>query len=76
VRSGRTTLEIAREYAEAPAQFDALVAGRPAAPQAAEQPPSAAEEAAERTAAAAKRGLEMGKSVLTRAGKLFGNETK
>jgi twitching motility protein PilT len=76
VRSGRTTIDIAREYAEAPHQFDALVAGRPQAPQAAEAPPSAADEAAERAAATAKRGLEMGKNVLSRAGKLFGNESK
>lgn len=74
VRSGRTTVEIAREYAEAPHQFDALVAG-PAAP-AQPEPPNAAEEAAERAGAAAKRGLELGKNVLSRAGKLFGNETK
>jgi twitching motility protein PilT len=76
VRSGRTTIDIAREYAEAPHQFDALVAGRPQAPQPAEAPPSAADEAAERAAATAKRGLEMGKNVLSRAGKLFGNESK
>jgi twitching motility protein PilT len=76
VRSGRTTIDIAREFAEAPNQFDALVAGRPQAPQPAELPPSAADEAAERAAATAKRGLEMGKQVLSRAGKLFGNESK
>jgi twitching motility protein PilT len=74
VRSGRTTIDIAREYAEAPHQFDALIAGRPTAAQAAEPPPG--EDAGDRTAAAAKRGLEMGKNVLSRAGKLFGNETK
>jgi len=73
VRSGRTTLEIAREFAEAPNQFDALVAGRPVAPQ-----PQAAEVPLDDGAAsaAAKRGLEMGKQVLSRAGKLFGNESK
>lgn len=76
VRSGRTTIDIAREYAEAPHQFDALVAGRPQAAQPAEAAPTPADEAAERTAAAAKRGLEMGKQVLSRAGKLFGNESK
>lgn len=74
VRSGRTTLDIAREYAEAPHQFDALVAGRAAAAAAAEQAPAPGEDAGDRTAA--KRGLEMGKNVLSRAGKLFGNETK
>jgi len=71
VRSGKTTLEIAREYAEAPATFDALVAGRPVQPA---EP--AGEDAGERAAAAAKRGMEMGKQVLSRAGKLFGNESK
>jgi twitching motility protein PilT len=76
VRSGRTTVDIAKEYAEAPHQFDALVAGRPVAAQAEPQAPNPAEEAAERAGAAAKRGLEMGKNVLSRAGKLFGNETK
>ena len=76
VRSGRTTVDIARDYAEAPHQFDALVAGRQVAPQAEPQAPNPAEEAAERAGAAAKRGLEMGKNVLSRAGKLFGNETK
>jgi len=72
VRSGRTTLEIAREYAEAPNQFEALVQGRPLNP----QPQAAEAPIEEAAAAAAKRGLEMGKQVLSRAGKLFGNETK
>ncbi len=74
VRSGRTTIDIAREYAEAPQQFEALVHGRPLNPQ-----PQAAEAGpidVDAAAAAAKRGLEMGKQVLSRAGKLFGNETK
>jgi twitching motility protein PilT len=71
VRSGRTTLDVAREFAEAPHQFDALCAGRPVPAEAAPAPEDAAG-----TAAAAKRGLEMGKQVLSRAGKLFGNETK
>ncbi|HKP64465.1 MAG TPA: PilT/PilU family type 4a pilus ATPase [Polyangiales bacterium] len=75
VRSGRTTLEIARDYADAPQHLEALVAGRPV-----QAPPEAAapgeDSNAERAAAAAKRGVEMGKSVLSRAGKLFGNESK
>ncbi|HKU39929.1 MAG TPA: ATPase, T2SS/T4P/T4SS family, partial [Polyangiales bacterium] len=76
VRSGRTTLEIARDYADAPQYLEALVAGR----QVQAPPPEAAgageDSNAERAAAAAKRGMEMGKSVLSRAGKLFGNESK
>jgi twitching motility protein PilT len=58
VRSGFTTLEIAREYAEAPEQLEALVRGAPAkAPEPAPSEPG-----------------KFGKDMLSKAGKLFGGE--
>ncbi len=89
VKSGRTTLELAREVAEAPDQLEAMVLGRPipmagqSKPEAAGQPAATAaaqtpraEGAAAATkaasAAAGKKGVELGKQVLSRAGKLFG----
>jgi twitching motility protein PilT len=62
VRSGRTSLEIAREFAEAPDQFEALV--NPAA----NRPPEAR--------APEPAGAQLGKDLLGKAGKLFGGDRK
>jgi twitching motility protein PilT len=64
VKSGRTTLEIARDYAESPEGLEAAVRGRPAPPQ-----PTAAENNNMQ-----QRGVDLGKQVLSRAGKLFGGD--
>lgn len=63
VRSGHTTLEIAREYAEAPEQLEAVVRGAPVKPP--EAPP------ANDPAGAAQK---FGKDMLSKAGKLFGGD--
>lgn len=64
VQKGLTSLEIAREYADAPEQLAALVKG------AAPKPEPAAAPANDTTATPAK----FGKDMLSRAGKLFGGE--
>jgi twitching motility protein PilT len=67
VRSGHTTLEIAKEYAEAPEQLEAVVKGAPVrAPDA----PAPANDPAGNAA------QKFGKDMLSKAGKLFGGETK
>ena len=68
VRSGHTTLEIAKEYAEAPEQLDALIRGVPV--RAPEAPPPANDVPREAAQAAQK----FGKDMLSKAGKLFGGE--
>jgi twitching motility protein PilT len=62
VRAGRTSLEIAKEFAESPDQMEALVAqaGRPA-----DAKP------AQFVAAGS-----LGKDLFSKAGKMFGNENK
>jgi twitching motility protein PilT len=62
VRSGRTSLEIAREFAEAPEQLEALVN---AAARGVEPKPGAPEPAG-----------AFGKDLFAKANKLFGNERK
>jgi twitching motility protein PilT len=88
VRSGRTTMEIAKPLAEQPEHFEAIVAGRSIIqrPVDAPVPPSAAARAANQAvkaaagasavaaAATGKKAADLGKSMLSRAGKLFGNE--
>jgi twitching motility protein PilT len=64
VRSGKTTLEIAREFAEAPDQLEAVVSGRPA--RALEAPAGDAAGGAQK----------LGKDVLSKAGRLFGGDKK
>lgn len=68
VRSGHTSLEIAKEFAEAPEQLDMLVRGVPArsldAPSPANDPTREAAQAAQK----------FGKDMLSKAGKLFGGE--
>jgi twitching motility protein PilT len=64
VRSGHTTLEIAREYAEAPEQLEALVRGAPIKPPAAAPANDAAGNASQK----------FGKDMLSKAGKLFGGD--
>jgi twitching motility protein PilT len=65
VRAGLTTLEIAREYADAPDQLEALVSGRPLRPAEPIQPSFNAGDAA-----------KLGKDVFSKAGKLFGGDKK
>jgi twitching motility protein PilT len=84
VRSGRTTIDIAKPLAEQPEHFDAFVAGRsiiqapveaPVAPNAAMRATNQAVKAgAVAAAASSKKAADIGKSMLSRAGKLFGNE--
>jgi twitching motility protein PilT len=71
VRSGLTTLEIAREYADSPEQLELAVSGRAARAQAAGAAPEAQ---AEQAPGAPKRGVDLGKQVMSRAGKLFGGD--
>jgi twitching motility protein PilT len=68
VKSGQTTFEIAREFAESPEQLEILLKVRPAV-----QPENTNDGD---MANLQKRGMELGKQVFSRAGKLFGNETK
>jgi twitching motility protein PilT len=86
VRSGRTTMELAKALAEQPEHFEAVVAGRsiiqqpvePAAqPNAAMRATNQAVKAAAGAVAASattKKATDLGKSMLNRAGKLFGND--
>jgi twitching motility protein PilT len=79
VRQNRTTLAIAREYAESAELLETLVNGRsqPQAAQGQAQRPAAGAEAADDNANALhKRGVELGKQVFSRAGKLFGGDSK
>jgi twitching motility protein PilT len=70
VRAGKTTLEIAQGFAEAPEQFEALVQGRAARP--ADQVYTAANiDPAKEAAQAAQK---FGKDMLSKAGKLFGDK--
>jgi twitching motility protein PilT len=75
VRSGKTTMEIAREYCDSPELLATLVAGRPqvARPDGAAAPTPENQNDPETLQ---KRGVELGKQVLSRAGKLFGGENK
>ncbi|MDB4974435.1 MAG: Twitching motility protein PilT [Myxococcaceae bacterium] len=66
VRSGHTTIEIAREYAEAPEQLEALVRGT--AVRAPDAPPPAND------AGAAASAQKFGKDMFSKAGKLFGGD--
>jgi twitching motility protein PilT len=72
VRSGKTTLEIAREYADSTELLQTLVQGRagPVRADAAAQTPENQND----PESLQKRGVELGKQVLSRAGKLFGGE--
>jgi twitching motility protein PilT len=71
VRAGKTTMEIAREYADSTELLATLVQGR-AQPVRAD----AAPENQNDPESLQKRGVELGKQVLSRAGKLFGGENK
>jgi twitching motility protein PilT len=68
VKANRTTFEIAREYSESPEQLETLLKVRPVSPENTNDPDMAAN--------IQKRGMEIGKQVFSRAGKLFGGETK
>jgi twitching motility protein PilT len=61
VKSGKVSMDVAKEYAESPDQFEALVIGKP---QAAAQP--AADAGAQK----------FGKDMLSKAGNLFGRDKK
>jgi twitching motility protein PilT len=68
VRAGHTTLEIAKEYADAPDALEAQVKGVPVR---AAEPAQPANDVGRETAAAAQK---FGKDMLSKAGKLFGGE--
>jgi twitching motility protein PilT len=75
VRRGETTLEIAREYAESPDVLEATLAGRALAA----RTEAAAEnqnDGADAGGNLQKRGVELGKQVMSRAGKFFGGDNK
>jgi len=72
VKQGRTTLEIAREYADSPELVETLVSGKPREPREGAVPENQNDPAANLQ----KRGVELGKQVMSRAGKLFGGENK
>jgi twitching motility protein PilT len=75
VRRGETTLEIAREYAESSDLLEATLAGRnlAARPEAA---PENQNDASDPAGNLQKRGVELGKQVMSRAGKFFGGDNK
>jgi twitching motility protein PilT len=73
VRSGLTTLEVAREFAEAPEQLETLVSGRPLRPA---EPAVATFNAADASREAAAMAQKLGKDVFSKAGKLFGGDKK
>lgn len=68
MRSGKTTMEIAREYCDSPELLATLVQGR--------AQPAATPENQNDPDSLQKRGADLGKQVLSRAGKLFGGESK
>ena len=70
VRSGHTTLELAKEYAEAPEQLEALVRG--VVPVRTPDAPAPSNENRDTSAAAGAQ--KFGKDMLSKAGKLFGGE--
>ncbi|HEY2734789.1 MAG TPA: PilT/PilU family type 4a pilus ATPase [Polyangiales bacterium] len=70
VKSNRTTFEIAREYCESVEQLESTIKGRPAIAR-----PDAAENNSDPNNLQ-KRGMDLGKQVFSRAGKLFGGENK
>jgi twitching motility protein PilT len=72
VRSGKTSLEIAKEYADSAELLETLVSGRPLVV----RPDAAPENQNDPANSLQKRGAELGKQVLSRAGKLFGGENK
>jgi twitching motility protein PilT len=72
VKSGRVTLEVAKEFAEAPDQLEALVQGKPARPPDQQFNANNLDPTREATQAAQK----FGKDMLSKAGKLFGGEKK
>jgi twitching motility protein PilT len=85
VRTGRTTLEIAKSFAEQPEHIEPLSQGKsviqrpeepPQAPNMAQRAANQAAKSAAGAVAAAtpKKAAELGKSMLSRAGKLFGND--
>jgi twitching motility protein PilT len=89
VKAGRTTLEIAKEYAESPDLLDSMVTGKPmpnAPPPDPSAKPSKAPKApsnktipgapAAMATAAQVASKEVGKQLLSRAGKLFGRDEK
>jgi twitching motility protein PilT len=78
VRTGKTSLEIAREYADSPDQLETVVNGRPARPldAAASAGQPAAFNAAEASREAAQAAQKLGKDVLSKAGRFFGSDKK
>jgi twitching motility protein PilT len=77
VRTGRTTLEIAREYAESQEVLDNALQVRavPAAVRG-EAPAENSNDPSDLAGNLQKRGAELGKQMFSRAGKLFGGDSK
>jgi twitching motility protein PilT len=73
VKSGKTTLEIAREYADSTELLTTLIQARAQPVRAEQQTPDNQNDPDN---SLQKRGVELGKQVLSRAGKLFGGENK
>jgi twitching motility protein PilT len=71
VKTGKTSMEIAREYADSQELLNTMVQGRPQAVRA-DAPPENQND----PESLQKRGVELGKQVLSRAGKLFGGDNK
>ncbi len=69
VRQGKTSIEIAREFAEAPDQLEALVIGKPVRPFDAPQPGPQAGDATQMA-------QKLGKDMMSKAGRLFGGDKK
>jgi twitching motility protein PilT len=72
VKSGRVSLSVAKEFAEAPDQLEALVQGKPLRPPDQQFTAANLDPTKEATQAAQK----FGKDMLSKAGKLFGGEKK
>jgi hypothetical protein len=69
VREEKTSLLQAKQYAENPEAFEALVQNRSPRGEAA-----ITVESIDPTAQAAQRGIQMGKDVISKAGRLFGDK--
>jgi twitching motility protein PilT len=69
VREGKTSLQLAKQYAESPEQFEALVENRSPRGEGA-----VTFESIDPTAQAAQRGIQLGKDVISKAGRLFGDK--
>lgn len=74
VRSGHTTIDIAKEYAESPDQLEAVVRGGPVKVPEAAPANDASAPAGSGAMGAAQGAQKFGKDMLSKAGKLFGGD--